>query len=276
MKYRVGCSLSYDVLTPTLFIVGVEVQQIEAHRSLSERFDVSPEVERRTLVRPDTGNRIASFMAQPGPLSINYEAEIDLAVISEEPARIGETPIAELPLEIFPYLLPSRFSPSDKLTNFAAAEFGSLPAGHVRVTAICNWIHDHTEYRRGSSDAETSALDTLLARSGVCRDFAHLGVAFCRAIGIPARFVSCYAHGLEPADFHAVFEAYLDGHWWLFDPTRQASLDGLVRIGVGRDAADVSFTTFFGSIEPKSMNLFMEAPGRGANELRTVEAIRVE
>ena len=150
-------------------------------------------------------------------------------------------PLSTLPLDILPFLLPSRFVSSDRLALFAEREFGRLPKGHQRVTAICNWLYENIDYKRGSSDEETTADESLLKRAGVCRDFAHLGIAFCRALNIPARFVSCYAYGLEPCDFHAVFEAYLAGRWWLFDATRQANLDGLVRIGVGRDAAEIAF-----------------------------------
>ena len=118
------------------------------------------------------------------------------------------------------------------------------------------------------------ASETLIQRSGVCRDFAHLGIAFCRAIGVPARYVTCYAHGLVPGDFHAVFEAWLDGRWWLFDPTRQADLDGLVRIGVGRDAAEVAFSTLFGSANPGAVRVSMEAAAPLPREReRTTDAI---
>lgn len=113
--------------------------------------------------------------------------------------------------------------PSDRLEAFANREFGHLARGHARVTAICNWLYDNIDYQRGASDGETTADESLIKRAGVCRDFAHLGISFCRALRIPARFVSCYAYGLEPRDFHAVFEAYLDGRWWLFDGTRQAT-----------------------------------------------------
>ncbi len=117
----------------------------------------------------------------------------------------------------------------------------------------------------------------MLKRAGVCRDFAHLGTAFCRALGIPARFVSCYAYGLVPRDFHAVFEAYLDGRWWLFDATRQAHLDGLVRIGIGRDAAEIAFATPFGDMEPTSMEIRIDrADGGPEPSERTVDAISTE
>ncbi len=277
MKLQFGCELSYQVRTRSLFISTLEAAQISSHRDLKETLTITPQVERRTYTRPDTGTRYFSFVAEEGPLTLCYEAATDLGLVRADPASIVQVPVMDVPLEHFHYLLPSRFSPADKLANFAAREFGSAPAGHARVTAICNWIYDNIAYVRGSSDAETSAEETLIARSGVCRDFAHLGVAFCRALGIPARFVSCYAYGLEPADFHAVFEAYLGGYWWLFDATRQASLDGLVRIGMGRDAADVSFSTVYGSVEQAGMRIWIvPAEGEKAPAQRTVEAVRTE
>jgi transglutaminase-like putative cysteine protease len=277
MKLQFGCELSYQVAAPTLFISTLEVAKISSHRDLRENLRIQPSTERRTHTRPETGTRYFSFVAPEGPLTLRYEASADLRLVHTDPAAIVQVPVAEVPLEHFHYLLPSRFSPSDKLANFAAREFGALPPGHARVTEICNWIYDHIAYVRGTSDAETSAVDTLIARSGVCRDFAHLGVAFCRALGIPARFISCYAYGLEPADFHAVFEAYLGGYWWLFDATRQASLDGVVRIGMGRDAADVSFSTVYGQVEQTGMRIWIEpAAGEQAPEQRTTEAVRTE
>jgi transglutaminase-like putative cysteine protease len=142
--------------------------------------------------------------------------------------------------------------------RFVAAEFGHLVPGYSRVTAICNWIYDNVLYLSGSSDSLTSACDTAIERVGVCRDFAHLGIAFCRALNIPARFVSGYAYGLNPPDFHAWFEAYLGGRWYLFDPTRLVPQSGLIRVGTGRDAADVSFATIFGPVQMNQMSLFMD------------------
>jgi transglutaminase-like putative cysteine protease len=275
MRLKIDCELGYELKAPTLFVLGVEVAQLASHIGVRESLVIAPDLPRRTYVSPETGNRLTSVLAPPGPLLVRYEAAVELQVVREHPARVPEVPIAELPLEFIEHLLPSRYSPSDRLAAFALREFDALAPGHQRVTAICNWIYDNIDYRRGASDPETSALDTLVGRAGVCRDFAHLGVAFCRALGIPARFVSCYALGLEPGDFHAVFEAWLGGRWWLFDATRQAALDGLVRIGVGRDAADVSFATFYGDAEPTGMAIGVIAED-GAPAERTVEAIRVE
>jgi transglutaminase-like putative cysteine protease len=130
--------------------------------------------------------------------------------------------------------------------------FGDIEPGHARVQAVCDWIHEHIEYRVGSTNTATTACDVFLQRSGVCRDFAHLGVAFCRALNIPARLAVGYARFDEPPpDFHAVFEAYLGGRWELFDPTRLTDPQDLVRIAVGRDAGDVAFATLFGSVRTR-------------------------
>ena len=141
--------------------------------------------------------------------------------------------------------------------RLAQYEFGDLKPGYSRVNAICNWIYDNVEYLSFSSNQNTSAYDTATERVGVCRDFAHLGIAFCRAMNIPARFVSAYAYGLNPPDFHACFEAYL-GRWYLFDPSRLVPQNGIIRIGTGRDAADVSFATIFGSVQMEQMRLFAD------------------
>ena len=132
------------------------------------------------------------------------------------------------------------------------------------MTAICNWIHDNLEYLPGSSHGTTSAVDTIIDHAGVCRDFAHLGITMCRAMDIPARYVSSYAFRLDPPDFHATFEAFLGGRWYLFDATRKAALDGLIRIGVGRDAAEVSFSSFFGKAESDEMKVSISSTDRGA------------
>ena len=135
--------------------------------------------------------------------------------------------------------------------------------GSIRVTRICNWIYERIEYLSGTSTPTTSAFDTVTELAGVCRDFGHLAIAFCRSLGIPARFVSAYAYGLNPPDFHVYIEAFLGGRWILFDPTRLAPQSSFVRIGHGRDAADTSFATIFGGAVMNKMELSMiPADGR--------------
>jgi transglutaminase-like putative cysteine protease len=278
IRYTLGCDLSYEVKAPTVFIFNLEVARLVRHHDLIEHLTITPNQNRATYIVPDIRNRYFKIAAEPGPLNVHYEAEVTLDVFRADPMSILETPVVEMPLDIMPFLLPSRFVSSDRLAAFAMREFGHLEAGYSRVVAICNWIYDNIEYQRGSSNEQTTADESLLKRAGVCRDFAHIGTAFCRAIGIPARFVSCYAYGLEPRDFHAVFEAYLGGRWWLFDATRQANLDGLVRIGVGRDAAEIAFATPFGEMEPGPVKITiehadgsMELPGRTTDAISTEE-----
>lgn len=275
VRFRLGCQLAYQVFDPTVFIFNLEVADIWAHNDVVETLTLAPELPRQVYTPPHK-NRYFSVNAMRGTLTLSYEAEVTLQVHRADPASVSEMQLDEMPLEILPYVLPSRFAPSDRLEKFATRQFGNLARGHQRVTAICNWINDNLDYRRGSSNEETTADETLLRREGVCRDFAHLGISFCRALGIPARFVSCYAYGLRPGDFHAVFEAYLDGRWWLFDATRQAHLDGLVRIGVGRDAAEIAFATQFGNFDVGAMHVYIErADGAPEPQMRTTLAIAI-
>jgi transglutaminase-like putative cysteine protease len=250
MKLAVGCTLEYQVTAPTVFIFNIEAahtpEQIVHRETLwgpagnpCERF-----------VATEPGNRFVRIVVPPGRLRIDYDAEVETSAFTADIENVAEVPAGLVAPEVLTYLGPSRYCQSDRLARFADQQFGGLAPGHNRVTGICNWIYATVEYLHGNTDSQTSACDTIVERVGVCRDFAHLGVALCRALGIPARFISCYTPGLAPPDFHAVFEAYLSGangpRWYLFDATRMANLDQLVRIGIGRDAADVSFATFFG------------------------------
>lgn len=275
MKFLLGCELGYQIGSPSTLIFNIEAARIDRHTILRESLGITPAgLAIEPYLMPESGNRYMRLQVPAGPLTVRYDAEVEVASHRQDPATIAEVPPAELPLAVLPHLYPSRYCPADTLRAWAVREFGELEPGHGRVTAICNWIYEHIEYCRGSSNTRTTACDTLLERSGVCRDFAHLGVTFCRALDIPARFVSGYAWGLEPADFHAVFEAYLGDRWYLFDPTRQANLEGLVRIGVGRDAAEVSFATAFGQVEPTSMVVRIEpSADRPVVDERSVEAI---
>lgn len=277
MRYQLGCSLSYKLAFETPFIFNLEVAKISSQSIVQEAITFTPPLEPRVYTDPIAANRYVGVNVPAGPFSLEYSAEVDLTTFHADPATIDETPVNQVPLDILPYLLPSRFVPSDRLAPYALAEFGGLTRGHQRVNAICGWIHDHLLYQPGASNEQTTADETLMKRAGVCRDFAHLGIAFCRALGIPARFVSCYAYGLVPSDFHAVFEAYLSGRWWLFDATRQAQLDGLVRIGIGRDAAEIAFSTPFGNFAATGMEVRI-ARSDGVVDMgpRTVDAISTD
>lgn len=277
MRFSVGCTLPYTIVTPTTMILNVEPLRGERQGLLEERFSVTPRIESEPHQAAETGNFYRRLVLTPGDYTIRYDGRVELTPKHRDPGVIREVPIRDLPLDVLAYLYPSRYCQSDQLGRFALREFGEVASGHERVTALCNWIYDNVDYLGGSSDSSTSAHDTFTQRAGVCRDFAHLGISFCRAFGIPARFVSAYGWKLEPQDFHAVFEAYLGGRWYLFDATRLCPIDAIVRIGVGRDAADTSFATFYGQVEAGIKEVRVVPDGAaGDNDAEwTTEAVSV-
>ena len=281
MRFRVGCRLGYELSGPGTLVFNVHAIHCDQQKVASESFQTAPEAPCDEWMDPATGNRFVRVNAPSGPLEVRYQAEVETAPVVVEAAQIGEIPAAQLPLEAFPVLYPSRYCQSDRLVRLAQAEFGTLAPGFSRVTAICNYIYEKIAYERGSTGSQTSAFDTVTERAGVCRDFAHLGIAFCRALGIPARFVAGYAYGLRPPDFHACFEAFLGdgsagasaGNWYFFDASRLAPQTGYVRVGSGRDAAEVSFATLFGPVQFTGMEISVEAMDEAPSF--TTEAVRL-
>lgn len=278
MKFNVGCHLNYTIAQPSTLVFNISVINSDYQKILQENLQVEPQLPFDDYIDPYAENRYFRVNVPSGKLEVSYQATVELSHFYEKPEVICEVPPADLPLETLHYLYPSRYCQSDKLMRLAQYEFGDLKSGYSRVTGICNWIYDNVAYLSFSSNQNTSAYDTATERVGVCRDFAHLGIAFCRALNIPARFVSAYAYGLNPPDFHACFEAYLGDRWYLFDPSRLVPQNGIIRIGEGRDAADVSFATIFGAVQMEQMRLFV-APMQEAdttsleNPSYTVKAI---
>lgn len=254
MLMTVGCKLRYRTTVPTPFLFQIEAAKGDSQVVKSERLlmPLRP-TDRDTYVEPVTLNRKMRAMLGPGPVEISYEATVEVRSDAFDPSAVREFDFAELPMDTIEYLAPSRYCPSDTFTQFAFETFGSLPRGHDRVTAVCDWIYGNIKYQAGSTGSWTNAAEVFQARQGVCRDFAHLGISLTRALGIPARYASVYADRLSPQDFHAVFQAYLNGpnggEWFMFDATRMSSVDALVRIAAGRDAADVAFAWPQGTVE---------------------------
>ena len=240
--------LEYDIQAPTHFCFNIEAADWPMQKIVSERLAVSSGVSVHSFTDPGSGNRFFRFDAPPGPLIVDYKAQVEVfsAHIDE---HLPETPVSQVPDEIFHYLMPTRYCESDVLSAQAQQLFGNVAPGISRVRQVIRWIHDNIEYRPNSSTSTTTAQDVFAQRAGVCRDFAHLGITFCRALNIPARLVVGYVWFDEPPqDFHAIFEAWIGGRWVLFDPTGMAPVDRVVRIGTGRDAKDVAFSTIFGSL----------------------------
>lgn len=252
-RLQIDSTLEYAVDGPAEFVFMVHAAQGMGQTLVRENLRIEPPLPYRTYTDAQSGNRFLRFQAPPGPLRLVYRALVD-RLIEPRDLQAPEVPVHDLPDELLHYLTPTRYCESDHLGPNAAELFGQLPQGYARVQAVCDWVRGNIDYRIGSTNATTTAREVFVQRAGVCRDFAHLAVTFCRALNIPARLVSGYATFDEPPpDFHAVFEAYLGGRWVLFDPTAMSPLDQIVRLAQGRDAKDVAFATIFGPARMTSM-----------------------
>lgn len=241
MKLSIQSELAYSFADATQIIASLEASHTDDQTILSESLTLDPPADllRDTSIAGD--RRIRACLS--GQVTIRYQAIVENRLRQLLPLSGRQHVWSELPSDVLPFLLPSRFCPSDKFMRFAQREFAGSPDGVARVMEILNWINRNVDYTFGVSNAETTAERTFVDRAGVCRDFTHLGITLTRALGIPARAVSAYALDLNPPDFHAVFEVFLENAWWLIDPTRLAPVEGIVRIGSGRDASDIAFLT---------------------------------
>jgi transglutaminase-like putative cysteine protease len=248
---RIGLSYEIDAGGAD-FVFNFHAARTPRQSLSAETLQLDPPLDSTLHTDAVTGNRRLRLHAPAGALRLSYSVVVDLEHRRADPAHLGEVGVRDLPPQVLGYLYPSRYCQSDILGKLATDEFGALPRGHARVQAIADWVHRHVAFTPASSNASTSALDTLAARVGVCRDFAHLMIALCRAVGVPARFVTGTDYGADPAlgpsDFHAYVEAYLGDRWVIFDPSGTGIPMGYVRIGTGRDAADVAFATVFGGV----------------------------
>lgn len=252
VRIQFAIDLRYELLYPgTDFVFNIHAARTAHQTVVSEQLRISQPVASSIQTDPLSCARYLRLTAGVGPLHVDYRATLDIEHHVADPDRIGETPVALLPLSVLTYIYPSRYCQSDRLGTLAMNEFGNIAKGYRRVEAIQNWVRKQVAFRSNSSNSNTSAIDTLTDRVGVCRDFAHLMIAICRALNIPARFTTGIDYGADPAlgptDFHAYVEVFLDHRWYLFDPSGTAIPMGFVRMGTGRDAADVSYATIFGS-----------------------------
>ena len=244
--FDIDCTLDYEVGGPTDFVFQIHAHDGMDQHVLDESLVITPDLPSHVYSDPGIGHRFMRLHVDSGPVTVRYQARVQRTVQPLDP-QAQEVPIADLPDDLLHNLNPTRYCESDHLSQVTQEMFGQLPRGLTRVQAIVDWIHQNIDYQIGSSNATTTARDVFANRAGVCRDFAHLGVTFCRALNIPARLVVGYARFDEPPpDFHAMFEAYLGGRWVMFDPTHMSPVDDLVRVATGRDAKDVAFATIYG------------------------------
>ncbi|WP_374245568.1 transglutaminase family protein [Zoogloea sp.] len=264
VRLKFSVELKYAVAAPGCdFIFNIHAAHTRRQRVVTEMMEIGQFLLPQVHTDAATGNRYMRLKAEPGPLRLRYSATVEVQHHLGVPALIGEQPVSRLPPEVLTYLYPSRYCQSDRLFDLALREFGHLPTGYGRVRAICDWVANHVRFKSATTNASTSALDTLHDRVGVCRDFAHLMIALCRALNMPARFATGIDYGADPAlgpsDFHAYVEVYLEDRWYLFDPSGTAIPMGLMRFGVGRDAADVSYATIFGGVQAEPPHIAIVA-----------------
>ena len=257
MKLFVQATLDYDLAETSNLLLQLEAAILpgqvisQPHLTLSETAHVA-----RVAGHSAVGERI--WLRVLGRLKVDYQAVVHVTRSTVDLASLPAVDLHALPGEVIEYLLPSRYCQSDQFTNFVDAQFPGL-AGGALVTAIRDWIEAKFAYVPGSSSSDTTALESFVRREGICRDYAHVLISLVRACGIPARFASVYALGVTPQDFHAVAEVYLGGEWHLVDPTGMSEAGAMAIIGVGRDAADVSFLTAYGFAELVALSVAVTA-----------------
>ncbi len=260
---RVGCDFTFAVPAPISAVFQVEPQDGPRQRVLEQTLSFVPEGKHSTY-EDSFGNRCSRMNVPAGLFEIHYVATVEVPRTADEvDPGAREVPIGEIPSEVLSYLLPSAYCLSDLLVNEAWARFGDLAPGWGRVQAIVGAVNAHLAFDYGSSSPGYTAEAAFFAGRGVCRDFAHLAISFCRALNIPARYVFGYLPYIDlpdagPADFAAWVEVWLDDRWWTFDPRNNQAVTGRVVIGRGRDATDVAMVTTFGAADLLTMTVLAE------------------
>ncbi|HEX8021386.1 transglutaminase family protein [Mucilaginibacter sp.] len=260
MKFDVFTQMEYVVRSPGTLILNIHALRSPNQTVIREEFGLEPYIKFEELQTLQGENRLVRFdvSADTPNVKVTYKATVDNCYEITDFGNLLETHVSELPSPVLPYLNPSRYCQSDKLYRLAHNMFGHITNPFEQVVELTNWIHKNVQYLSGSTNSQTSAFDTVTEQAGVCRDFAHLGIALCRALTIPARYFTGYAYHLKPADFHACFEAYLGGKWILFDATRLVPLNGLIKIATGHDAADSAIANIFGDVTFTTMQVSCE------------------
>ncbi|PRY52258.1 transglutaminase-like putative cysteine protease [Arcticibacter pallidicorallinus] len=260
MRFNVSSELAYQFRSPGTLILNIHALKTSSQQILEEFFLVEPYFFYEELLSLSADNRFVRInVTEPSPLKLRYKATVDNSYTLLDPSDLYEVPLRDMDALVLSYLNPSRYCQSDKLYRLANNMFGHIENAFEKVLALTEWIYNNVEYLSGSTNSQTSAYDTVTEQAGVCRDFAHLGIALCRALTIPARYFTGYSYKLSPPDFHACFEAYLGGRWIIFDPTRLAPLNGLVKIATGRDAADTAIASIFGDVQFDAISVTCES-----------------
>ncbi len=259
MKLSIQAHLDYSFEHPTDILLQIEAAALPEQIVEAAHIDLSPVSHFARVAAHDAiGERI--WIRAENRLTVDYQATIAITRRVDDWRELSRIEPHRLPGETVQYLFGSRYCQSDLFSSFVDAEFAGIDGG-ARVLAIRDWIEQHFSYVPGVSNAETTAMESFVRREGVCRDYAHVMITLVRACGIPARMASVYALGVEPQDFHAVAEVFLGDEWHLVDATGMAKEGAMAKIGVGRDAADISFLTAYGFAAFNALRVSVQPAG---------------
>jgi transglutaminase-like putative cysteine protease len=268
MRLEAGCQIQFEATAPTPVVLMLRPRSGAGQWVVKEEYLLTPNLP-VTEYTDGYGNLCQRLLVNPGPFQVKSTAVVETADKIDVQPGAPYLLVQSLPDDVLQFLLPSRYCPADLMAQQALELAGDSNPGYDQVEAIRSWIQTHIEYAYGTSNASTWAPDTFEQRVGVCRDFAHLGIALCRSLNIPARMVVGYLYELDPMDLHAWFEAYLGsseagettGQWYTFDATQPQPRGNRVAIAYGRDAADVALATQFGPMQLLNMQVWVrEAP----------------
>ncbi|MEP6669254.1 MAG: transglutaminase family protein [Chthoniobacter sp.] len=251
------CHISYHTNAPIPAIMMLRPRSGYAQWITREEYVFEPHVP-VTEYTDDFGNLCQRVLIPTGQFEVRCSCRAHTSDTIDVQPDAPFVPVNLLPENALQFLLPSRYCQADLLNDLAASIVAGKPAGYPQVAAIEQWLRDEMQYVRGSSNASTSAVDTAQLKKGVCRDYAHLGIALTRSLNIPARMVVGYLYQLDPMDLHAWFEAYVGGQWYTFDGTQPSTRGNRITIGYGRDAADVALTSNYGALDLQSMKVTVE------------------
>ena len=256
MLIRVGFEISYGAAVATPMVIMMRVHPSRARDIVgAETIITEPDVRIRYL-QHSFGNLCGRLTAPPGGITFRLDALVrDSGLPDAYVPEAQQMPVEQLPDDVLLYLMPSRYCETDRLTDFAWSQFGSIAPGWERVQAINTWVHNHVHFDYQQARPTKSAYDVFEEQQGVCRDFAHLALTLCRCMNIPARYVTGYMGDIgvppdpAPMDFSGWYEAYLSGKWYTFDARHNVPRIGRIVMATGRDAADVAISTTFGRMD---------------------------
>lgn len=253
MLISIKTHLVYFAAKPCDLLLQIEALDDAAQVCTNTKLTADPDIEWRII---DGEEKIGKrrWGRVTGTFDCTYQTQVRVDRPTVAFDRLNAAPLTSVPSEITKFLMPSRYCFPEDFLAITASQFQHLSGGAL-IQAMSDWIEDNFTYDNGASMGSTTATETFAVRAGVCRDYAHVLIAMARVVGIPARIVSAYAAHVVPQDFHAVVDVYLDGEWHLIDPTGMTKASEIVRIGVGRDAADVSFMTSYGAMELKKQSV---------------------